>query len=338
MGKIKLGIMGFGEIGRNLYNMCLEDDKIEVVAISDIGRPEILHYLLNALTPNGKQTQLEHNYLVSPNGKARLLNASLPGQVPWDAFDVDFVVDATGKFSSRAEMEKHLQAGAKRVMISFLPEDEIDRIVVMGVNEQTINANDKLISPGSATTNATAIMLKLMDENFGLEYANFTAIHEYTADQPLRDIAGSDFRRSRSAAENIIPNISPTVRWLPTIIPDMKGKVEGMALNVPISSGSLLDLNTFLRKKDISVADVDAAVMRAAAEKPGIIQFMEDPIVSSDVSGNRHSVVYDQQATMKSKGQIVKTMSWYHKASCFTQRIKDIMVAYDNLDKKGQVK
>jgi glyceraldehyde 3-phosphate dehydrogenase len=318
--------------------MCLEDDRVEVVAISDIGRPEILNYLLHALTPNGKQAELVNNYLVSPNGKARILNASYPGQVPWDAFDVDFVVDGTGKFSNRAEMEKHLNGGAKRVIISFLPEDDIDRIVVLGVNDHTINAGDKLISPGSATTNAATIMLKVLDENFGIDYANFTAIHEYTADQPLRDVAGRDFRRSRSAAENIIPNVSPTVRWLPYIVPEMKGKVEGMALNVPISSGSLLDLNTFLRKSDVTIEEVDAAIRKAANDKPGIIQFMEDPIVSSDVTGNRHSLVYDQQATMKSKGKIVKTMSWFNKASSIPARIKEIMIAYDNLDKKGSVK
>jgi glyceraldehyde 3-phosphate dehydrogenase len=181
-------------------------------------------------------------------------------------------------------------------------------------------------------------MLKVLDENFGIDFANFTAIHEYTADQPLRDVAGRDFRRSRSAAENIIPNVSPTVRWLPYIVPEMKGKVEGMALNVPISSGSLLDLNTFLRKADVTIEEVDAAMRKAAAEKPGIIQFMEDPIVSSDVAGNRHSLVYDQQATMKSKGKIVKTMSWYNKASSIPARIKEIMIAYDNLDKKGSAK
>ncbi|MHC1706290.1 MAG: type I glyceraldehyde-3-phosphate dehydrogenase [Bacteroidales bacterium] len=335
MGKIKLGLMGFGEIGRNLYNYCLADDRFEVVAISDIGQPEILHYLLVSHSKVKLNVRLENNYLVSESGKARMVHGIAPGHVPWDAFGVDFVVDATGKYQSKADMQAHLDAGARRVIMSFLPKDDIDNIVVVGVNDHTIKASDRMISPGSATTNASAILLKILDESFGVDYATLTAIHEYTADQPLRDLAGKDFRRSRSAAQNIIPNSSPSTRWLPYILPGMKGKVEGTALNVPVPSGTLLDLNTFLRKPGVSLDDVHQAVIEKAKEIPHILRVENDPIVSSDVIGDSHSVVYDVKAAMKTSGKIIKTMSWYHSAASIPARIKELILAYDELDKKG---
>lgn len=338
MGKIRLGLMGFGEIGRNLFKLCLQDDQIEIVAISDIGRPEILHYLLTTLTLKNESVKLENNYFISSNGRARIMEGSSPAQVPWDAYGVDFVVDNTGKYRSCKEMEQHLKSGARRTILGFLPDDMIDRIIVMGVNDHTININDRLISPGSSTTNAAAIMLNILNKKFDIDAATLTAIHEYTADQPLRDTVGKDYRRSRSAAENIIPNFSPSVHWLPYIMPELKGKIEGFAINVPVSAGTLLDINTFLNKKEFTIEEVHAAVEEAAAKHPDIIEVVEDPIVSSDVINNSHSVVYDKQATMKSSGRILKTMLWYHSAVSLSARIKEIILAYDQLDRKGGVK
>lgn len=335
MGKIRLGLMGFGEIGRSLYKLCLEDDRIEVVAISDIGNPDILHYLLTALTLKNDAVKLEKNYFVSEKGRTRIMQGASPQQVPWDAYDVDFVVDATGKYRSSNDMKHHLESGARRAIVAFLPDDMIDRLVVMGVNDQSIQATDRLISAGSSTTNAAAIMLKILNDAFGVEAASLAAIHEYTADQPLRDTVGKDFRRSRSAAENIIPNLSPSVRWLPYLLPELEGKIEGLALNVPVPAGTLMDLNTFLRKPDFSIDDVHAAIAAAAVHMPEIVEVVEDPIVSSDIIGNTHSLIYDKQATMKSAGKIVKTMSWYHSATSLSARIKEVILAYDQLDKKG---
>jgi len=335
MEKIKLGIMGFGDMGRTLYRQCLEDDRIEVVAISDIGRPEVLHYLLESHAKTDLGVKLEGKYLVSNNGKARFINAITPANVPWDALGADIVVDATGKYRSRKELEEHLESGAKRVILSFLPVDEIDRIVVMGVNDNSIRTTDKLVSPGSATTNATALMLKLLDEAFGVDYATLTAIHEYTADQPLRDTAGKNFRRSRSAAQNIIPNVSPTPEWLHYVLPEFKGRVEGTALNVPVPAGTLLDLNTFLIKEGVTVEDIHNAVRAMAAKIPHILKFEEEPIVSSDVIGDTHSVVYDKEATMRSSGQMAKTMIWYHVAASLSARIKELILAYHEIDLKG---
>jgi glyceraldehyde 3-phosphate dehydrogenase len=337
MSTVKIGIMGFGEIGRHIYRLCMENDMFEVVAISDYGRPDILTYLLTAETKGKVKVSLENeNFIVSSAGKARILTGGNPGDIPWDIFNADVVVDATGAFKSRSTLQKHLNAGAKHVMLSTLPEDEIDRIVVMGVNEDTIDLSDRIVSAGSATTNATALMLKYFQEHFGVDYAMLTTVHSYTSDQPLRDKVGSDFRRSRSAAENIIPNDSPTPRWIPSILPDFKGRIEGNALNVPIPNGSLLDLTTVFTNNSVTEEDVNNAMYQAAKELPELIQVAEDPIVSSDVINNKHSVVFDKMATMKSQGRMMKTLVWYHTALAQACRIMDVIGIYHKLQEKSE--
>jgi glyceraldehyde 3-phosphate dehydrogenase len=337
MDKIRVGIMGFGEVGRHIYRQCLKDDRIEIVAIADLGSPEVLEYLLKAETKGGIDVKLEGNFLVSAKGRARMMQRRSfePGDVLWDSLDVDVAIDGTGLYKSKADMEKHLKAGAKRVVITMLPTDEIDRIVVRGVNDHTMKASDKLVCAGSATTNATALMLKILDEAFGVDYAMLTTVHSYTSDQPLRDKAGADFRRSRSAAENIIPNMSPSPRWLQHILPEFKGRIEGSALNVPVPNGSLLDLTTVLKKTGVTKEAVNEAVAAYAKENPDVARIENDPIVSTDVIGDRHSMVFDMRATMMSPGRMVKTLVWYHTALSNAQRIIDMIVAYDELDKKG---
>lgn len=338
MKRVRLGLMGFGEINRHLYRLCLEGDHIEVVAISDIGRPEILVYLLQAESKRKRgdvEVKLEGNYLVSKNGRARFVSGISPSDVPWDALGVDVVVDATGKYRSREDMQGHIRGGAKRVILASLPDDDVDRIVIKGVNDAHMKKSDKLISAGSSTTNATAIMLKVLDEAFGVDYAMLTTVHSYTADQPLRDTAGSDFRRSRSAAENIIPNETPTPRWIQKILPEFQGRIEGTALNVPIPAGSLLDLTLVMHNPEVTIKEIDAAIETAAKKLPGIFEVMEDPIVSVDVVGNRHSVIYDKQATLRSKGKMVKLLIWYHNTLAMASRIKDLIVAYEKLNTEG---
>lgn len=337
MRKIRLGLKGFGEIPRHIYRMCLEDDRIEVVAISDIGRPEILTYLISAETKGKTTPKLEGNFLVSSKGKSRIIGGGEPGKIPWDMFDVDIVVDGTWKYRSKEDMQRHLDAGANRVMLTSVPTEIIDRVVIQGVNDHSIKSSDKLVSAGTATTNATALMLKIFAENFGLDYAIFSSVHSYTSDQPLRDKAGTDFRRSRSAAENIIPIDTVAPRWIEYIMPEMEGKVEGTAMNVPVPNGSLLDLTTVL-PKGITIADINNVMDKAAKELPNVIQVVDDPIVSTDVIDNSHSIVFDKKATMLSPGRMVKTLIWYHSAFAMATRIKELIIAYDNIDMKGGVK
>ena len=337
MDKIRVGIMGFGEIGRHIYRLCLDDDRIEIVAIADLGRPEILEYLLKAETKGGIDVKLDGNFLVSSNGRARMIqgNNLVPGDVLWDSLDVDVAIDGTGIYKTRADMERHIKAGAKRVVLTTLPVDDIDRVVVKGVNDDSMKASDKMVSAGSATTNATALMLKILDEAFGVDYAMLTTVHSYTSDQPLRDKASSDFRRSRSAAENIIPNETPSPRWIQHIMPEFKGRIEGSALNVPVPNGSLLDLTTVLKKGGVTREQINEAAANYAKDHPMVARVVEDPIVSTDVIGDTHSLNFDMQATLMSPGRMVKTLIWYHTALATASRIIDVIVAYNELDKKG---
>jgi glyceraldehyde 3-phosphate dehydrogenase len=219
-------------------------------------------------------------------------------------------------------------------MLTTVPTDIIDRVVVRGINDHTILPTDKLVSPGSATTNASALMLKIFSDNFGIENAFFTSVHSYTADQPLRDRAGSDFRRSRSAAENIIPVDTIIQKWIEHILPFMTGKIDGTVLHVPVANGSVLDQTTILKKR-ISKEDLNNAMQAAADKYPHLIEIMNDPIVSTDVINNSHSIVFDTQATMVSPGRMVKTLSWYHTAYAMAARIIELIKLYDDIDRKG---
>ncbi len=338
MKKIRIGLMGFGEIPRHIYRLCLNNDSIEIVAIADIGRPEILHYLLVSESSSEINVRLEGNFLVSKNGKARIMMGGNPGDIPWDIFNLDYVIDGTNKYNNPKEMQKHISAGASRVIITHLPTCTIDRIVIVGVNENTIKSSDKLISAGSATTNATAIILKILDEAFGVECAMLTTVHSYTSDQPLRDRAGTDYRRSRSAAENIIPNDSPSPAWIQKILPEFNGRIEGSALNVPVPHGSLLDLTLVMKDANTGKGDVLKEMNEAAKKYPNAIEVVEDPIVSTDIIGNGHSVIFDSKAIMKSPGKMIKTLSWYHTSFTMASRIIDVIEAYNLVDKKGGVK
>lgn len=334
MNRIRLGLKGFGEIPRHLFRMCAEDDRIEVVVISDLGQPDILSYLVSAETKGRVKATLDGNFLVSRNQRSRFIGGGDPGKIPWDMFDVDMVVDGTWKFRSKSDMTKHFEAGAKRVFITSLPTDLIDRVVIKGVNEHTIKSSDQLVSAGSATTNASALMLKILSENFGIDYSMITTVHSYTADQPLRDRAGNDYRKSRSAAENIIPVETIVPRWIENIMPELTGKVEGTAMNVPIPNGSLLDLTAGLKKK-ITIEELNKVMAKAAKELPDIIQIVDDPIVSADVIDNPHSLIFDKKATMLSPGRMLKVLIWYHSAFAMAARLKELILAYDKVDKKG---
>lgn len=335
MKRIRIGLMGFGEIPRHIYRLATGREDIEIVAISEIGDPEILKYLVDSEVKGRVKTELDGNFIVSNNGKARILHGVAPGDVPWDMFDVDFVVEGTWKYRKRSDLQKHIDAGAKRVVLTSLPLDEIDRIVIQGVNEGTIQESDKLVSAGSATSNATSVMLKILEENFGLDYALLTSVHSYTSDQTLRDKVQSDFRRSRSAAENIIPLETSTPKFIGDILPQFDGRVEGSMINVPVPNGSLLDLTSILKTSDFTLEDIHKAVEKEAQRIPKIIQVVDEPIVSTDVIDRQYSVIYDKIAAMKSKGKMIKTLTWYHAALAMAARTIDVIVDYYNLGMKG---
>lgn len=310
-GRIRIGVMGLGQIGRHLYHLALEQDDVEIVAVADIGKPEILDYLLRSDGVREPPCKLEDNYLVNDKFRTRMLQLARPQEVPWDVLNVDCVVDATGRYRRRADMEAHLRAGARRVILASLPAEPVDRIVIPGINEADASAADSMVSAGSATTNAFALLLQSLDHALGVECASMTTVHAYSSDQSLQDYAHEDFRRSRSAAENIIPNNNESARWVELVLPNFAGKLSGYALNVPVQQGSMLDVNSVMRDDKITAEQVNEVMRAAATAKPALISVTDDPIVSSDVIGCRQSLLFDCRATLKAGKRIVKTLAWY---------------------------
>ena len=328
---IKLGLMGFGNIGRKLYSESLKNNNIEISAISDIGDPEILEYLLKAEFENTKNVSLDNNYLINNNYRSRILSAFTPGEMIWDLFDVDFVVDATGKFNSPEYLDSHLNAGAKRVIISTLPSESIDRLVVFGINQDSINLEDRKISAGSSTLNALAYLVNSLLP-FGIDAVNMTTIHSFTSDQSLQDTVGTDFRCSRSASENIIPNNSEAEKWIVKLFPELNDKINCNALNVPVQKGSMLDLSIAFVDDKVGIEDVNSAIIEASELYPDIIGITNDPIVSSDIIGDPRSLVFDVKATMKGGNSFVKVLAWYDNGHCHAMRILDVIKAYSKLE------
>ena len=328
---IKLGLMGFGNIGRKLYSESLKNNDIEIYAISDIGDPEILEYLLKGEFENTKNVSLDNNYLINNNYRSRILSAFTPGEMTWDLFDVDFVVDATGKFNSPEYLDSHLNAGAKRVIISTLPSESIDRLVVFGINQDSINLEDRTISAGSSTLNALAYLLNSLLP-FGIDAVNMTTIHSFTSDQSLQDTVGTDFRCSRSASENIIPNNSEAEKWIVKLFPELNDKINCNALNVPVQKGSMLDLSIAFVDDKVGIEDVNSAIIEASELYPDIIGITNDPIVSSDIIGDPRSLVFDVKATMKGGNSFVKVLAWYDNGHCHAMRILDVIKAYSKLE------
>ena len=328
---IRVGIMGFGQTGRQIYELASRSDDVEIVAVADIGKPEILHYLLCSEVNEPQRHELQGNFLVNPRFRARLMQIDRPAEMPWDIFDVDMVIDSTGKYRESSYLEDHLGNGAPRVLLRTLPVDTIDRIVIPGINDATVNVSDRMISAGSATTTALCLLLHVLSQRFDIECGSMTTIHAYTSDQALQDYAGSDFRRSRSAAKNIIPNSHDASLWLGQILPAFDGKILTSALNVPIHEGCLLDVNLVMSDAGVSVEDINDAMRVAAADLPGIVGVVEDPIVSSDVIGNPHSLLFDTKGTIKAGNNTVKTLSWYENLG-HAARLLDVVRLYQNLD------
>ena len=332
-GKFRVGIMGLGQIGRHLYHLALQQDDVEIVAVADIGKPEILEYLLRSDGVEEPACKLENNYLVNDKFRTRMLQLARPDEVPWDVLNVDCVVDATGRYRLRRDMAAHLRAGAKRVILASLPAEPIDRIVIPGINEADARSDDRMVSAGSATTNAFALLLQSLDQALEVDYASLTTVHAYSSDQSLQDYAHEDFRRSRSAAENIIPNHNESARWVELVLPKFSGKLSGYALNVPVQQGSMLDVNCVMRK-EVSAEQVNEAMRAAAAAHPELIAVTDDPVVSSDVIGCRQSLLFDSRATLKAGKKIVKALGWYESLG-HACRVLEVVRHYGSLAGNG---
>jgi glyceraldehyde 3-phosphate dehydrogenase len=324
---VRIGIMGFGRLGRNMFRIACKDPEVTFAAVSDIADAESLSYLLKHSTVEGlfeEDVKLEGSYLMAGRQRTRFVRGTRPGDIPWDVLGADIVFESTGVFRRRAELQRHLDAGAKRVVLSTPALDRIDRMVINGVNDHELTPADCILSGGSSSCHALALLIKVLHESVGIKRAAMTTVHAYTSDQQLSDTAKPSMRWSRSAAQNIIPNTSWAPQAVQEIIPDLRGKIAGMALNVPVPAGSNIDLVSELQRP-LGAKEVNE-IVRQAAEGPykGLIDYTEEPIVSSDVVGNSASAVFDAQATLSLGNGLVKTIVWYDNGWGYAYRMLEL--------------
>jgi glyceraldehyde 3-phosphate dehydrogenase len=324
----RVGINGFGRIGRSVFRILSERDDINVVCINDLFENEQLAYLLKYDTVMGifkKKVKATDDALYVGDQKVVMTEHRDPAAIPWKDLGVDVVIESTGVFRERAPLEKHLTAGAKKVLLTVPAKEEIDATIVLGVNDDELKAEHRIVSNASCTTNCLAPIAKIIDDSFGLEEGFITTVHAYTNDQRLADVPHKDFRRSRAAGENIIPTTTGAARAVGKVLPRLKGKLDGLAMRVPVPDGSIVDLVCRLGK-NASAEDVNGAV-RAAAEGPmqRVLEYSEEPLVSSDIIGNPHSSIFDAMSTSSLQDGYLRVVSWYDNEWGYSNRVVDLI-------------
>ncbi len=324
---IKIGINGFGRIGRQVFRIMEKRSDFEVAAVNDLTDAKTLAHLLKYDSVHGKfdgTVEAKENSIVVNGKEIEILSIKDPKELPWKAKGVQVVIESTGVFRSREKVALHLEAGAEKVILTVPPKDEIDNMVVLGVNDADLGDGDKIVSNASCTTNCLAPMAKVLNDTCGLVEGLMTTVHAYTNDQSILDLPHSDLRRARAAAESIIPTTTGAAKAVGKVIPALKGKLNGMAMRVPVKDGSVVDL-VATTSKEVTVESVNAA-MKAAAEGPmkGILEYTEDPIVSFDIIGNPHSCIFDAGATMVMGKNMVKLVGWYDNEWGYSCRVVDL--------------
>ena len=327
MGNV--AINGFGRIGRSILRIIVENDSdINVVAINDLGNYENLAYLLKHDSVMGildRKVSVTGNKLIVDDRTIQLTSIKDPAELPWKEMDVDVVVESTGIFRDSESLNKHLDAGAKKVLLTVPPKDDIDATIVLGVNDGDLKPEDKIVSNASCTTNCLAPIAKVLDDNFGIISGLMTTVHAYTNDQALAETTHSDFRRGRSATQNIIPTSTGAAKAVGMVLPELNGKLDGMAMRVPVPDGSVVDLVVELEKK-VSIDDINKAVKNAADnELSGILEYSEVPLVSTDILNNPHSSIYDASSTQLLEGNHVKVVCWYDNEWGYSNRVVDLI-------------
>jgi glyceraldehyde 3-phosphate dehydrogenase len=326
---MRIALNGFGRIGRTVFRILNNRNDINVIAINDLADDDVLAYLLKYDTVMGRlqdTVTVKNGILKTSNHSVKMISERNPAALPWNELGIDVVVEATGVFRTREQLQSHLDAGAERVILTVPAKDEIDYTVVIGVNEDGLNANHKIVSNASCTTNCLAPMAKVLNDAFGIDYGVINTIHAYTNDQRLADVPHSDWRRSRAAAENIIPTTTGAARAVGVVLPELKGKLDGIAMRVPVPDGSIVDLNVQL-KTDVNADDIRQAVKEASETDRlnSILQYEDTPIVSSDIIGNPHSSIFDAPFTSVINKRLVKTLNWYDNEWGYSNRVVDLI-------------
>ena len=326
--KIRIAINGFGRIGRNVFRLLLNHPNIEVVAINDIADIKTMSHLVKYDSIHGvlqRNICTENETLVIDDLKFQFFHESDISKLPWKALDIDFVIEATGKFKTTETAQLHLSAGAKKVILSAPPEDDNIKTVVLGVNEHILDGSENIISNASCTTNNAAPMLKIIQELCGIEQAYITTVHSYTTDQSLHDQPHKDLRRARGASQSIIPTTTGAAKAITKIFPELDGKIGGCGIRVPVPDGSLTDI-TFNVNRKVSIEEINLAFKKASEnELKNILSYTEDPIVSVDIIGNPNSCVFDAQLTSVID-KMVKIVGWYDNEIGYSSRLVDLIL------------
>lgn len=335
---MRVAINGFGRIGRSVYRILDEDPKIDVIAINDLYDNDVLAYLLKYDTVMSNfysEAHIEGNYLVTPEEKVLMLDQKDMSLLPWKELDIDVVVEATGVFRKRSELEGHLKAGAKRVILTVPSKDEIDYTVVIGVNEDGLKPEHRIVSNASCTTNCLAPVAKVLNDAFGIVDGLMTTTHAYTNDQRLADVPHKDWRRGRAAAENIVLTTTGAAKAVGKVIPELKGRLDGMASRVPVPDGSVVDLIVEVGK-NVTPEEVNNAMKAAAgtARMKNVLLYSDFKWVSSDVVGNPYSSIFDPEYTRVIGDRIVKVLSWYDNEWGYSNRVVDLIRLFKAMDGK----
>ena len=330
--KVRVAINGFGRIGRLAFRELTEKSNIEVVAINDLTDLTTLAHLLKFDSVHGKfghEVKIENNSLFVNDKEVKVLSEPSPSKLPWGKLAVDIVIECTGRFLTQESAEQHLHAGAGKVVLSAPAKDDI-KTVVLGVNEKSLTKDDLIVSNASCTTNCLAPMVKVLDEAFGIEKGYISTIHAYTADQNLQDAPHKDLRRARAAAMSIIPTTTGAASAVGKVLPAMLGKLDGIALRVPIPDGSLTDFTAILNK-EVTKEQVNEAFKNAGQNQlKGILEYSTDPLVSIDIVGNSHSCILDSQLT-SANGNLVKIVGWYDNEFGYSTRIAELAMLMTSL-------
>ena len=326
---IRVAINGFGRIGRSVFRVLNKRKDIDLVAINDIFDKEALVYLLKYDTVMGRfpgTVELKDDMLTAGDQHVQLISERIPENLPWKDLGIDIVVESTGIFRQREQLQAHLNSGCSKVILTVPPKDEIDYMVVLGVNHEGLRKEHQIISNASCTTNCLAPMAKILHENFGIELGVINTIHAYTNDQRLADVPHSDWRRSRAAAENVIPTTTGAARAVGKVLPELNGKLDGIAMRVPVPDGSVVDFNVRL-KQDVTIDMINDAVLAASEHGPmsNVLEYSDLPVVSTDIIGNKHSSIFDAPFTRVIDSTFIKTLNWYDNEWGYSNRVVDLM-------------
>ncbi len=329
---VKIGINGFGRIGRLVFRRCLELGNIEIVGINDLTDAKTLAHLLKYDSVHGKfdgEVSTEGDEIIVNGNKIKISAERDPANLNWGAIGADYIVEATGIFRSQEQCMKHIEAGAKKVLLTVPAKGEVDATVVLGVNDDTLTGDEKVISNASCTTNCLAPVAKVLNDSFGVVKGFMTTIHAYTNDQKVLDLPHSDLRRARAAAVSMIPTTTGAAKAVGLVIPELKGKLDGYAVRVPTPDGSLTDLSVELAK-EVSVEEINAAIKTAAeGSMKGVLEYLDEPLVSCDIIHNSHSSIFDSLLTQVN-GNLVKVVSWYDNEWGYSCRVVDLLLKVAN--------